>query len=73
MKLEAEGFEPEILLGAKDSIKYINYVAIDGGYERGIKQEETFTKLTNRLIESGFSIIFVNFKFGRALFNNNHF
>ena len=73
LKLEAEGFEPEILEGAKNSIKYINYVAIDGGYERGIKQEETFTKLTNRLIENGFSIIFVNFKFGRALFINNLF
>ena len=71
LKLEAEGFEPEILLGAKDSIKKMDYIAIDGGYERGIKQEETFTKLTNRLIENGFSIIFVNFKFGRALFINN--
>ena len=71
MKLEAEGYEPEILLGAKDSIKNIDYIAIDGGYERGIKQEETFTILTNRLIENGFSIIFVNFKFGRALFIYN--
>ena len=73
LKLEAEGFEPEILEGAKNSIKNIHYIAIDGGYERGIKQEETFTKLTNLLIENGFSIIFVNFKFGRALFINNHF
>lgn len=71
LKLEAEGYEPEILLGAKDSIKNIDYIAIDGGYERGIKQEETFTILTNRLIENGFSIIFVNFKFGRALFIYN--
>lgn len=67
-KLEAEGFEPEILEGSKDILDLIEYIAIDGGYERGIEQEETFSHLTNVLIKNGFEMIGVNLYEGRALF-----
>ena len=30
LKVEAEGYEPEILLGAGDKINYFEYIAIDG-------------------------------------------
>ena len=33
LKLEAEGFEPEILKGSYEAIKIIEYIAIDGGFE----------------------------------------
>ena len=38
LKLEAEGYEPEILIGAGEKIKNFEYIAIDGGYERGEKE-----------------------------------
>ena len=49
-KLEAEGFEPEILEGSKQSINIVEYVALDGGEERGIAEAETLSKATNFLL-----------------------
>tara|TARA_B100001175_G_C19499958_1_gene637531 strand:- start:197 stop:1021 length:825 start_codon:yes stop_codon:yes gene_type:complete len=57
LKLEAEGYEPEILEGANSIIHTIEYIAIDGGYERGINEEETFTSLNSFLLKSGFKMI----------------
>ncbi len=68
LKLEAEGFEPEILKGSKKALKIIEYIAIDGGKERGVNQEETFTFQSNFLYENGFTLIGVNFQWSRALF-----
>lgn len=73
LKLEAEGFEPEILIGAGDRIKDIEYIAIDGGYERGIDEQQTFTTLTNFLINNGFEIADIYFPWYRALFKNLNF
>lgn len=67
-KLEAEGFEPEILEGSKDILNLIDYIAIDGGYERGTSQEETFSYLTNELIKNGFEMKGVKLYDCRALF-----
>ena len=71
LKIEAEGFEPEILSGANDVISRCQYVAIDGGYERGKSQEETFTMQSDFLHKNNFSLIKVNFQWRRALFKNN--
>jgi len=68
LKVEAEGFEPEILSAASYALSISEYVAIDGGYERGVKQEQTFTSQCNILYQSGFEMIGVYFNFGRALF-----
>lgn len=68
LKLEAEGYEPEILEGAKAVLPIIDYVAIDGGHERGVALEETFSFQTNFLTRNGFEMIGVNFEWGRALF-----
>lgn len=70
LKLEAEGFEPEILKGAKNFLTKCEYVAIDGGYERGTQSEETFTVQTNMLTKQGFELVDVDFKWMRALFRN---
>jgi FkbM family methyltransferase len=51
-KLEAEGYEPEILEGFENSIGICEYIAIDGGYERGEAREETFSILTNKLLDA---------------------
>ena len=73
LKLEAEGFEPEILSGIGNRIKDIEYIAIDGGYERGKKEEQTFTTITNFLINNGFEISDIYFSWYRALFRNINF
>jgi len=69
-KLEAEGFEPEILAGSLSVINMIEYIAIDGGNERGVQKEETFSSLANLLFANNFEIVSVNFDWGRALFKN---
>ena len=73
LKLEAEGFEPEILSGIGNRIKDIEYIAIDGAYERGKKEEQTFTTITNFLINNGFEISDIYFSWYRALFRNINF
>jgi FkbM family methyltransferase len=68
LKLEAEGFEPEILYGANRFLNICEYVAIDGGNERGKKKEETFSSQTNFLIRAGFEMVGVFLPWQRALF-----
>ena len=68
LKLEAEGFEPEILQGANRVLKKIEYVAVDGSHERGKKNEETFSNVCNILFSSNFKIVSINFYRQRALF-----
>lgn len=70
LKVEAEGYEPEILEGIGSMLKKIQYIAVDGGYERGIRNEQTFTDITNYLLHNGFEIIDINFVHYRALFLN---
>lgn len=69
-KLEAEGFEPEILEGAKEVLHLMNYVAIDGGYERGKNNDQTFSNSCNFLLRNNFDMVSINFKWSRALFIN---
>lgn len=69
-KLEAEGLEPEVLEGAMQALKKIEYICIDGSYERGLSEEETFTPLTNVLIRNGFELCAINFNGIRGLFRN---
>ena len=57
IKLEAEGFEPEILQGLKKNLNYVEYITIDCGFERGIKQESTLVECCNYLMNNNFKII----------------
>ena len=70
IKVEAEGFEPEILQGLKKYLNYVEYITIDCGFERGIKQESTIAECSNYLIKNNFKMI--NFVAPRivALFKN---
>ena len=70
LKIEAEGYEPEVLEGALGIIPICEYIAIDGGYERGQNQEQTFTTITNILLKNNFEIYDINFSWYRALFKN---
>ena len=57
IKLEAEGFEPEILQGLKKYLNYVEYITIDCGFERGVKQESTIAECANYLIKNNFKMI----------------
>ena len=73
LKLEAEGLEPEILNGAINSLSKIEYIAIDGGAERGLNNESTIEYASNYLISNGFKMVDINLSSqqGRALFKKN--
>lgn len=73
MKIEAEGYEPEILRGSQGILDKVQYVAADGGYERGKNREQTFTFITNFLLENNFEMIDIYFPWHRALFKNKRF
>ena len=72
IKIEAEGFEPEILRGSFNIIKRTKYICVDGGPERGPKNSTTIEELINILKDNNFSILFLNDN-GKALFLNDNF
>lgn len=59
LKVEAEGYEPEVLRGAKESLASVSSVAVDGGFERGTEREATLPAIEELLSEFGFSKVAV--------------
>ena len=70
LKLEAEGTEPEVLMGSVNSLMNIRYISVDWGPERGLEQENTLTSISNILYEHGFMMLSVDHKMYTALFVN---
>jgi FkbM family methyltransferase len=60
LKIEAEGFEPEVLKGASETLRKTKYVALDGGRERGPDQLSTIEECTNLLMKAGFQLVQLN-------------
>lgn len=54
IKIEAEGAEPEVIMGAAETLKRTDYVTVDVGPERGLNRETTLVQCTNLLSEAGF-------------------
>ena len=67
-KVEAEGAEPEVLSGASNLLKLIDYVALDCGYERGKNSEHTFVETNKILSNAGFELVSAHFKRVTALY-----
>lgn len=57
LKIEAEGSEPEVLQGAENILKKVEYIGVDGGPERGKKLETTIEFATEFLLKNNFLII----------------
>ncbi len=57
-KMDAEGFEPEILRGGRFALKQIKWAAIDAGAERG--NETTVDEVVQILNEAGFNSVKVS-------------
>jgi len=72
-KLEAEGYEFEVLKGSKNSLGNIEFISVDYGPERGIHKETSTANVTNYLYENGFSIIEGSKYRHIGLFVNNKF
>jgi FkbM family methyltransferase len=73
LKLEAEGAEPEVLLGSEKSISFIEYVTVDCGPERGLLQESTEPFVDDFLVRNNFKKIFSSHSGYRILYKNNMF
>lgn len=71
LKLEAEGAEPEVLLGLGEKIKLIEFVTADLGFERGISCESTLVPVTNFLIKNNFELIDIDHDRVSALYRNS--
>jgi len=56
-KVEAEGYEPEVLLGSLKTLKYIEYISVDFGAERGISEENTIPEVNKILYKNNFELI----------------
>ena len=57
IKVEAEGLEPEILFGLERNLKYVDYITIDCGFERGVDKKSTIAECSNYLINNNFNMI----------------
>ncbi len=56
LKVDAEGFEPEVLNGSVLTLKKTEYVSIDFGAERGLNQDTTVVQVNEFLYENNFSL-----------------
>ena len=70
LKIDAEGYELEVLLGGKDNLHNISYISVDCGAEKGISQETTFVEVNNYLTSKNFEIIAINEKRLVCLYKN---
>jgi FkbM family methyltransferase len=70
LKIEVEGTEPEVLQGAKSVLKIVDFVALDTGPERGIKN--TFDEVNFLLVSQGFKLINKNYPYS-ALFQSGKY
>jgi FkbM family methyltransferase len=56
-KIDAEGNEPEVLKGSKNTLKKVEYVSIDFGDERGVNQDTTIIEVNDFLYENNFKLV----------------
>ena len=57
LKIDAEGFEPEVLNGSIGIIEKIKYIAVDFGAERGEEEKLTVVDVNKFLYENNFSLV----------------
>jgi hypothetical protein len=74
LKVEAEGFEPEVLQGAQRTLERTKYVVVDGGPERSTEAETTVEYAINFLLKRNFVILklAIRGRPGVAIFKNSN-
>lgn len=73
LKIDAEGFEPEVLEGCGELLKNIEYISVDYGAEKGESQELTIIEVNGLLYENNFKLVDFNDKRIIGLYMNNAF
>ena len=56
LKIDAEGHELEVIKGAATTIKNVDFISIDYGFEKGLDQSSTIVEVNNFLIDNGFEL-----------------
>lgn len=70
LKIDGEGFEPEILQGGLRTLQKVEYVSVDVSFERGVKMESTLVPVLNSMLKSNFKVIKINHERMAILFQN---
>ncbi len=60
LKLEAEGYENEVLIGAQNILNKIEYISADLGFELENNTKSSFKEVNDFLLENNFEMIFKN-------------
>ncbi len=71
MKIEAEGHEPEVLIGMGKTLEKIEYISIDHSDERGFGQDKTTVEVFNYLLRNNFEVVAVSPFRDISLFKNS--
>ncbi len=56
LKIDAEGFEYEVLKGAENLLSSIKYIAVDAGFEKASNTLDTFNEVNEFLLSNGFNL-----------------
>ncbi len=70
LKVDAEGGEPEVLRGTRESLHRIRFIAVDVGPERGPNCEWTNEAVHKILTDSGFKNVWISSSASRVLYQN---
>jgi FkbM family methyltransferase len=73
LKIEAEGGEPEVLIGAENLLPKIEFISADLGFERGPTAESTLVPVMNFLMQRNFELVSISHQRVVALFRNKSF
>jgi len=57
LKIDAEGFEPEVLKGCLNTLSSIKYISVDYGHERGKEENSTITEVNKFLYNKNFELV----------------
>lgn len=70
MKIEVEGLEPEVILGARNLLKITDFVAVDTGPERN--GQTTFNQVNALMFKNGFLLVKSNSELSSLYANVNN-
>ena len=73
LKVEAEGGEPEVLQGARNTLSRCKYITVDCGPERGTSNADTLVQVREILFEAGFQMKGTNLTRMTVLYENQSF
>lgn len=78
LKIDVQGFEDKVLLGAKETCKFASAIIIETSFVRIYRDQPLFNDINNLMNKqkftfSGFSEVYINTKSGKILFTDSIF